>query len=76
MNQITIKKRPTEENKMTFFINAQHSDVSFKLRRVRDANLVDAQTVAIKVEDYLLSLGKWSHHPTKWERSTKSHYYH
>ena len=76
MNQITIKKRPTEENKMTFFINAQHSDVSFQLIRVRAAKLVDAQTLAIKVEDDLLILVKWSHHPTKRERSTKSHYYH
>ena len=45
---------------MTFFISAQPSDVSFQLRRARPPDLAAAQTLAIEVEDDLLSSGKWS----------------
>lgn len=61
VNRIPVNKRPTGENQMTFFINAQPSDVSFQLRRARPPDLAAAQTLAIEVEDDFLSSGKWSH---------------
>ena len=60
VNLIPANKRPTKKNQMMFFISAQPSDISFQIRRVRPPNLADTQTLAIEVEDDLLSLGKWS----------------
>ena len=45
---------------MTFFISAQPFDVSFQIQRTRPTNLAATQTLAIEVEDDLLSSRKWS----------------
>lgn len=59
IHKIPVASRPNDENKKRFFLNALPLDVVFPLKRARPATLDVSQTLAIELEDDLITSGKW-----------------
>ena len=59
IHKIPVAKRPNDENRKGFFVNAMPPDISFHLRRDRVADVDAAQRLAVELEDNILAVGKW-----------------
>lgn len=59
VHKIPVNQRPSGDNLKCFFINSMPSEISFLIHRQRVQNLEAAKTLAIELEDDLITAGKW-----------------
>lgn len=59
VHKIPTTQRPSDDNLKFLFINSMPSEIIFLIRRQRVQNLAAAETLAVELEDDLITAGKW-----------------
>ncbi|KAH9305684.1 hypothetical protein KI387_010088, partial [Taxus chinensis] len=59
VNKVPVMIHPNLDGQNCFFINTQQPEVCYQLRRARVATLELSQSLAIKIEDDLIMVGKF-----------------
>lgn len=57
--KIPVNQKPSDDNLKYFFINSMPSKISFLICRQRVVDLNAAKTLAVELEDELITVGKW-----------------
>lgn len=57
--KIPANQKPSDGNLKCFFINSMPSEIGFLIRRQRVTDLNVAKTLAVELEDDLITAGKW-----------------
>lgn len=58
VHKILVNKKPLDDNLKCFFTNSMPSEIGFLIRKQRIANLGAAKTLAVELEDDLITAGK------------------
>lgn len=59
VHKIPVNQKPSDDNLKCFFINSMPSKIGFQIHKKRVATLRDVKTLAVELEDDLITTGKW-----------------
>lgn len=59
LHKIPANQKPSDDNLKCFFINSMPSEIGFLIHRQIVTYLNAAKTLAVELEDDLITMGKW-----------------